>query len=273
MRPYSQERSCRSGHKQVIEGSAEQRRCSVVSSLRSSALPIANVVRQSHSASFETHLPMYKLHGFSQSGNTYKVALLLQALRQPWAAEHVTFAEFAGGLTRSDAWRQEHNAMGEVPILEDGERMLTQSAAIMLYLAGKHGEYAGATEEDRQEVLRWLFFDNHKFTSYFSTWRFMKSFGPVAPDSTIEKWLKGRIDNAFGIVEKHLASHRFIVGSQPTIADVSLCGYLYFPAEESGYDITKRYPAMTRWLERVKQIPGWVAPYDLLPGEQVPPRW
>src|SRR5688572_23219681 len=115
---------------------------------------------------------MYKLHCFSQSGNAYKVAVLLQALRVPWTPVHVPFADFAAGLTRSDGWRQQQNAMGEVPILEaDGER-LTQSAAILLFLAEKHGEYRGDTERDRQEVLRWLFFDNHKFTSYFATLRF-----------------------------------------------------------------------------------------------------
>lgn len=216
---------------------------------------------------------MYKLHGFSQSGNTYKVALLLEALKQPWSAVHVPFAAFADGITRSDAWRQEHNAMGEVPILEDGDRRLSQSGAIMMFLANRHGAYAGQTEDERQDVLRWLFFDNHKFTSYFATYRFMKAFGSVAPDPTVAKWLGGRIDNAFGIVEKHLSSHDFMVGAAPTIADMSLCGYLFFPPEESGYDIAGRFPAMARWLGRVQQLPGWRPPYELLPGEQVAARW
>jgi glutathione S-transferase len=216
---------------------------------------------------------MYKLHGFSQSGNTYKVALLLQALQQPWTAVHVPFADFAAGVTRSDAWRQEYNAMGEVPILEVGEIRLSQSGAIMVYLADKHGAYGGQTAEERHEVLRWLFFDNHKFTSYFATYRFMKAFAAVAPDPTVSKWLLGRIDNAFGIVEKHLADREFMVGLQPTIADLSLCGYLYFPPDESGYDIGGQFPAIARWLERVRQSPGWKPPYELLPGEPVAPRW
>jgi glutathione S-transferase len=216
---------------------------------------------------------MYKLHGFSQSGNTYKVALLLQALQQPWKPIHVPFADFAAGVTRSDAWRQEHNAMGEVPILEVGESRLSQSGAIMVYLADKHAAYGGQTAEERHEVLRWLFFDNHKFTSYFATYRFMKAFGAVAPDPTVAKWLRGRIDNAFGIVEKHLAGREYMVGLQPTIADLSLCGYLYFPPEESGYPIGEQFPAMARWLERVRQLPGWKPPYELLPGEPLAPRW
>jgi glutathione S-transferase len=87
------------------------------------------------------------------------------------------------------------------------------------------------------------------------------------------KFLAGRVDNAFGIVEKHLSTRDFIVGAQPTIADMSLCGYLYFPADESGYDIGKSYPAMAKWLERLKALPGWKAPYEMLPGQQIAPRW
>lgn len=216
---------------------------------------------------------MYKLHAFAQSGNTYKVALLLQALRQPWTAIHLPFEEFAKGIQRSDAWRQDVNPMGEIPVLEAGDRKLTQSAVIMLFLADQHGGYGGQSEDERLEVLRWMFFDNHKFTSYLATLRFLKSFSPTAPDPGVMKFLAGRVDNAYGIVEKHLSNRDYVVGPQPTIADISLCGYLYYPTEESGYDIGKSYPAMARWLERLKQLPGWKPPYELLPGARIAPRW
>jgi glutathione S-transferase len=216
---------------------------------------------------------MYELHAFSQSGNCYKVALLLQALGQPWKAIHMPFSDFAGGVPRSDTWRQEQNPMGELPILEAGGRKMTQSGAILIWLADRHGAYGGKTGDEKQEVLRWILFDNHKFTSYFASWRFTKSFVPVAPDPGVEKWLKGRIDNAFGIVERHLTDRDYLVGSQPTIADMSLCGYMYYPTEESGYDLAGQYPAMTRWLDRLKALPGWKAPYELLPGEKIAPRW
>jgi len=216
---------------------------------------------------------MYKLHAFAQSGNTYKVALLLQALRVPWTPIHLPFEEFAKGIQRSESWRQDVNPMGEIPVLEFGDKKLTQSAVIMLFLADKHGAYGGQSEDERLEVLRWLFFDNHKFTSYLATLRFLKSFSPTAPDPGVMKFLGGRVDNAFGIVEKQLSNRDYIVGSQPTIADMSLSGYLYFPTEESGYDIGKNYPAMARWLEKLKQLPGWKPPYEMLPGERIAPRW
>ncbi|MEJ5999840.1 glutathione S-transferase family protein [Paucibacter soli] len=217
---------------------------------------------------------MHKLHGFSQSGNTYKVALLLEALQQPWTPVHIPFEAFASGVTRTPAWREAQNEMGEVPVLEDGDRKLSQSAAIMLHLAAKHGAYAGGNEDERYEVLRWLFFDNHKFTSAFASYRYMKSFAPTPPDPAVAQWLQGRIDGAFGIVEKHLSGREFMVGAAPTIADMSMCGYLYFPVEESGCAIAARYPAIAAWLQRLPQrLPGWKPPYELLPGTPVPPRW
>ncbi len=216
---------------------------------------------------------MYKLHGFSQSGNTFKVALLLQALEQPWSAVHVPFADFLDGVTRTKSWREGTNTMGEVPVLEEGSRLMSQSAAIMLYLARKHGKFGGASEDEQQEVLRWLFFDNHKFTSNFATYRFMKAFGPAAPDASVMKFLRGRLDSAFGIVNKHLSGRDYLVGEQPTIADFSLCGYLYFPIQESGFPIAGQFPAIAAWLERIRQVPGWVGPYELLPGERIEPRW
>lgn len=214
---------------------------------------------------------MYRLHGLCQSGNTFKVAFLLRALGQPWEP---VFVDFMNGVTRTLAWREQANAMGEVPVLEeaDGSRM-TQSGVILTELAARHGAFGGDTPEERREVLRWLFFDNHKFTSYFATYRFMKAFGPTAPDPAVMAWLRGRLDNAFGIVDKHLHGREFLVGSGPTIADISLCGYLFYPADESGYPVQDRYPSIAAWLERLRAMPGWADPYDILPGERLAPKW
>lgn len=217
---------------------------------------------------------MLKLHGFCQSGNTFKVAFLLRALGVPWQPVPLSFAEFAAGATRTPAWRESVNAMGEVPVLEDEDgRTTTQSGVILTMLAERHGRFGGKDDDERREVLRWLFFDNHKFTSYFATWRFMKAFSPTAPDPTIAAWLRGRIDNAFGIVDKHLAGREFVVGDAFTIADISLSGYLFFPAEESGIVLEERFPRIAAWRDQLRTMPGWGDPYDVLPGERVAPRW
>lgn len=213
---------------------------------------------------------MYQLHGFSQSGNTFKVAFLLRALNQAWEPR---FVDFMNGVTRTGEWREGTNAMGEVPVLDDGARRLTQSGVILTYLAAKHGAFGGESEDERLEVLRWLLFDNHKFTSYFASYRFMKAFGPAAPDPAVMAWLRGRLDGAFGIVDKHLAGAGYLVGDTPTIADISLSGYLFYPVAESGYEVAGRFPNIAAWLERVRAMPGWANPYDVLPGEIIAPKW
>lgn len=213
---------------------------------------------------------MYRLHCFGQSGNSFKVAFLLRALDQPFEPVYV---DFFNGATRDATWRDEHNAMGEAPLLEDGDLRLTQSGAILTYLANKHGRFGGATEAERLEVLRWLLFDNHKFTSYFATYRFAKSFVATAPDPAVMKFLLGRIEGAFDIVDKHLSTRAFLVGEAPTIADFSLSGYHFYPQEESGLDIAARWPHIGAWVERLKTIPGWADPYQVMPGERVAPRW
>jgi glutathione S-transferase len=213
---------------------------------------------------------MYRLHCFAQSGNAFKVAFMLRALELPFEAVHVAFLD---GATADPAWRDAHNEMGEAPVLEDGELRLTQSGAILTYLARKHGHFGGVTEAEQLEVLRWLLFDNHKFTSYYATYRFMKALGKHAPDPVILKFLLGRIEGAFNIVDKHLADSAYIVGDSPTIADFSLSGYHFFPQEESGIDVAGRWPHIGAWLERLKTLPGWASPYDVMPGERLPPRW
>lgn len=213
---------------------------------------------------------MYRLHGFCQSGNTFKVALALRCMQQRF---ETVFVDFFHGATRKDDWRRDVNEMGEAPVLEaDAERM-TQSGVILTYLAKKHGQFGGGTDAEQREVLRWLFFDNHKFTSYFATYRFLKSFGPSAPDPAVMGFLKGRVDAAYAIVDKHLAGSPFMAGTGPTIADFSLCGYVYYPEEESGLQLMSRYQNVARWAERVRALPGWAHPYEILPGERIAPKW
>ena len=146
---------------------------------------------------------MYRLHGFCQSGNTFKVAFLLRALKQPFETAFVDYLQ--GGVNRTPEWRATINEMGEAPVLDADGRRLTQSGAILTWLADRHGAFGGRDADERFEVLRWILFDNHKFTGYFAPYRFLKAFAPKPPDPAVHAWLRGRLDNAFDIVDKHLA--------------------------------------------------------------------
>jgi glutathione S-transferase len=85
-------------------------------------------------------------------------------------------------------------------------------------------------------------------------------------DTAVMDFFRARIKSTLGIVEKHLQRQPFIVGDAPTIADLSMCGYLYYPAEEFGFDIAAAHPAIGAWLGRIKALPGWKHPYRLMPG-------
>jgi glutathione S-transferase len=187
---------------------------------------------------------------------------MLALIGARWKAIHV---DFFHGETRSAQYRENVNAMGEVPVLVEGSRKLSQSGAILTHLAEKSGKFGSDREDVRLEILRWILFDNHKFTSYLATYRFLLAFAKTG-DPAVMEFLKGRIAGALGIVAKHLGSQPFMAGAEPTIADLSLCGYLFYPAEEFGFDVAAEHPPIGAWLGRIRALPGWVHPYDLMPG-------
>src|SRR5688572_1641262 len=112
----------------------------------------------------------YRLHCFAESGNCYKVALMLSLCGCEWEP---VFVDYFGGETRTDAYRTSMNELGEAPVLEHRGQRLAQSGAILTYLATRTGRFGGRDENQRFEALRWILFDNHKFTSYYSTLRFL----------------------------------------------------------------------------------------------------
>jgi glutathione S-transferase len=214
-------------------------------------------------------MAQYKLHCFCQSGNSYKAALYLNCAGLDWEP---VFVDFFNGATRDPQWRQSVNEMGEAPVLETMGKKLAQSGVILTYLAEKTGKFVPANEDAKLEALRWILFDNHKFTSHFAPYRFMHALAPQAPDPAVMAFLKGRFDGAAAIVDKHLGQSKFMVGEHPTIADFSLAGYMFFPVEEHGYDWAKSHPNIHAWTQRLKALPGWKDPYELLPGERIAPR-
>lgn len=208
-------------------------------------------------------MPEYQLHCFAQSGNAYRAALMLNLIGADWEAVWVDY--FKGGVQRTPQFRTDVNEMGELPVLIHGKKRLTQSGVIITYLANRTGKFKPQGEDEELESLRWLLFDNQKVNGYLGPYRAIKNFMP-APNPVVLEFLKGRFDNTLGIVNKRLEQSPFLVTDRPTIADISMTGYFYYPAEEFGFDIAKEYPAIGAWLDRIKALPGWAHPYDLMPG-------
>jgi glutathione S-transferase len=200
----------------------------------------------------------YRLYCAGVSGNAYKAALMLSLSGCDW--EPVVL-DYIGGATRQEAFREEINELGEIPVLEHGAKRLSQSGAILTYLAEKTGRFGGRDEDEKLEILRWILFDNHKFTSYFATLRFLVGIQKTG-ETPVTEFLRGRAQTAFGIVEKHLAGRDFLLGDRATIADISMVGYLYY-TEETGLDRAP-YPNITGWAKRIAALQGWAPPYDLM---------
>jgi glutathione S-transferase len=210
----------------------------------------------------------YQLYCFAQSGNAYRAALMLNLIGADWEPIYVDF--FGKGVQRTPEYRADVNEMGEVPVLVHGGKKLTQSGVILTYLAERSGKFLPPTEDDRLEALRWIIFDNQKVNGFLGPFRFLRFLSKPPGNPAVLEFLKGRIDNTLGILDKRLAGRSYVVGSEPTIADLSLCAYLYYPAEEFGFDIAAQHKNIAAWLDRIKALPGWKHPYELMPGYPLP---
>jgi glutathione S-transferase len=209
----------------------------------------------------------YKLHCNGASGNSYKIALYLNCAGLDWEPVGV---DFAAGVTRDADWRADNNAMGEVPVLEVAGKRMSQSGAILLWLAETTGEFAPADDE-RFEALRWLFFDNHKFTANYAMHRFQNCLTPLPVDPAILAFLRSRVESAFAIADKHLIDRPFVLGETVTVVDFSMAGYVYYPGAETGFDSAAQFPAIDAWRRRVAALPGWKPPYEMMPVGTSPP--
>ena len=203
-----------------------------------------------------------KLYCFGESGHSYKAALALELAGCDWAP---VFVDFFAGETRSDAYRADINIMGEVPVLVDGDLTLTQSGRIQAYIAEKTEQHGGATDAEKGEVLRWILWDNSKFSTPIGITRFLMNFIPEAkrPQQVIE-FNQARLKANYKILNAALEGRDFLVGDAITHADMTCCGYLYYP-EPFGFDRSD-WPNIDRWLTNISATPGWKAPYDLMTG-------
>jgi glutathione S-transferase len=205
-----------------------------------------------------------KLHCFSESGNAYKAALSLQLAGLDWDP---VFVDFFKGETRNPEFRA-LNPMGEVPVLVDGDLVLTQSGVIQSYVTEKTGKLGGATPAEGREVLRWTIFDNQKICGMAGPLRFVMNFLPAEKRSAdVIAFLTGRLTAALQILETTLATRDWLVGGALSNADIACCGYLYYPEPFSFERVA--YPHIDAWLDRIAATPGWKHPYDLMPAPTV----
>lgn len=207
----------------------------------------------------------YKLHCFAQSGNAYKVALMLNLCEADWEPVFVDF--FNGGHLTEEFHAL--NDMNEVPVLEAGDLVLSQSGVILDYLADSFESFDAASVPEHREIMRWLMFDNHKLTGVISVLRFLRFFMKTG-ETDVTRFLHARALKALTTLENRVSESEFVLGEKASIADIAMCGYLYWP-DEIGIDLGE-YPSVSQWLDRIAALPNWVHPYELMPGHPLPEK-
>lgn len=204
----------------------------------------------------------YTLHCFLESGNAYKPALMLQLAQADW---HAQFVDFMNGAARTPEFRA-LNEMGEVPVLVDhtqDNEVISQSGVMLWHLAERFPDFGASNAKDNREILRWILFDNHKFTGNIAPYRFMNHFMKKGETPEAE-FLKARMVQAFKTVNRRLAARDWIATADASIADISLAGYCFWP--EHFKTDWNDYPNIKAWLERISNLPNFALPEDILPS-------
>lgn len=205
----------------------------------------------------------FTLHGFWESGNAYKVALMLELNGADWQCQRVPF--FTGG-TKTDEYRA-INVMAEAPVLvhhrDDGDFTLSQSGACLTYLSNLFDTFSADTEAQEYDVLRWLLFDSQKVSGYAGPLRFMRTFAKMDEGQLTENF-EQRLGAALKAMDLALADKPFLTGDKCTIADLACQGYLHWP-DQIGITYDNR-PNIQPWLDRIRALPGFKTSEELMPS-------
>jgi glutathione S-transferase len=193
---------------------------------------------------------MLKLYDFLESGNGYKVRLLLHQQGVPF--ERIEL-DINGGATRTPEFLA-LNANGRIPllVLDDGTA-LAESNAIQFYLA-EGTPFLPAGRLERAQVLQWMFFEQYSHEPYIAVvraWTHWPARAPKNPDELANRRARGY--DALAVMEAHLHHRDFFAAGRYTIADIALYAYTHV-AHEGGFDL-EPYPAVNAWLARVKSQP------------------
>jgi glutathione S-transferase len=196
---------------------------------------------------------MVTVYGMSDSGNCYKVKLLLEQLGTPYRWVEVGMMN---GETRTPEFLK-RNPNGRAPLLEyEPGRYLPESDAILCYLADGTGFWP-AERLARAQVLQWMFFEQYSHEPYVAVARFIAKFLPAdSPRRAEMPRLLERGNQALAVMEQHLAARRFFVGEVYSVADIALFAYTH-AAADGGFDL-QRFPAVSAWIARVQEQPGYL---------------
>lgn len=196
------------------------------------------------------------IYGSFTSSSTYKPMLYLALARLPFSFKTVNLKNGVQKLPEYLAV----NRYGQVPTLRHRGLTIVMSNVILDYLARTTGHFEPAAEQDRWRAREWLGWENDAITNV-SRVRHFSRFRTVAPE--VMEHFKGPAETALGFIDKALEGREWLVGDVCSIADIGCFGRMVFMAE-GGFDIA-RWPNLEAWTLRIKAMPGFALPYDLIP--------
>ena len=196
---------------------------------------------------------MLKVYGDYNSGNCYKIKLMLHLLGLEYEGQSV---DILNGETETPAFLAK-NPNGKVPVLElEDDTCLWESNAILNYLADG-SEFLPTEPRLRTQVLQWQFFEQYSHEPYVAVARFIQFYLGL-PQERLEEYrkLQKRGYKALDVMEQQLARTPYLVGEDYSIADVTLYAYTHV-AHQGGFDLAG-YPSIQAWLQRVASHPRHV---------------
>ncbi|MGD9804584.1 MAG: glutathione S-transferase family protein [Hyphomicrobiaceae bacterium] len=196
------------------------------------------------------------LFGSFTSSSTYKPMLYLALSGLPFSFRTVNLKN---GVQREPAYLA-INRYGQVPALRHRDLTIVQSNVILDYLARATGLLEGTTGQDRWTAREWLSWESDAITNVAKVRHFSR-FRTVDP--AVMEHFRPQAEAALSFVDKALAGRMWLVGETCTIADIGCWGRMVFMAE-GGIDIA-RWPNLVAWSDRLKAMPGFALPYDLIP--------
>jgi len=196
------------------------------------------------------------LHEDARSGNCYKIRLTAAHLGIKLERRNYDIMK---GETRTEGFLRDVNANGRIPVLQDGDRFLTESNAICFYLANG-SKLIPDRHYDQADMLRWMFWEQYNHEPNIATLRFWKRFVGIEALADAQRiQMTGKRENglhALDLMDKHLSERKWFVADQFSLADICLFAYTHV-ADEADFDL-EAYPDIIHWMERIVTMDGHI---------------
>jgi len=199
----------------------------------------------------------FQLYGNCESGHSYKVKLAMEVAGVPHRYEEIDLK--LDRKARPEPFRSLAK-YGEVPLLVHDGQAYVQSNAILLHLAEHLKAYGGESLQRLDRVREWLFWEANRIGFSMAHLRYGQKFDPAAYAGAVLPWFRHRFDADIARLDEELSDGRlFLLDDQVTVADFSICGYMYWPEQAQ----VSYPPRVQAWLDRIAALPGWRHPYQM----------